>query len=247
MKIKTIFLLFWLSRQKHSIQSATIFNLSFALMENREKITKAYVDYVLENGKMPPTAYVIAKQLAIDEKEFYNEYNSLQAVEADVWLQFFEQARQQTVAQDVYERNSVREKLLSFYYTWVEALKANRSFVLYAAGPQRHNREMNESVLAPFKRAFIDYAHELVSEGRTTGEVVNRPLVTERYADGFWLQALFVLRFWVRDNSQGYELTDAAIEKAVNTSFDFIGKSAFDSLFDLGKFIYQTQKAGYGL
>lgn len=216
-------------------------------MDIRANIKQAYIEYVLEHGKMPPSAYVLAKHLAVSEKEFYNEYNSLQAVEADIWLQFFEEARQQTVAQEVYERYSVREKLLSFYYTWIEVLKANRSFVLFAAGPQRPFYERNSIVLAPFKRAFIMYAHDLISEGRNTGEVYNRPVVTERYADGFWMQALFVLRFWAKDNSPGYELTDAAVEKAVNTSFDFMGKSALDSLFDFGKFLYQTQKSGYGL
>ena len=216
-------------------------------MEIREKIKKAYVEYVSENGKVPPSAYVLAKKLKITETDFYNEYNTLQAVEADIWLQLFQEARLQTVSQDVYERYSVREKLLSFYYTWVELLKANRSFVLYAVEAQRNSREMNPAVLAPFKKAFVLYAHELINEGRTTGEVDNRPVVTDRYADGFWLQALFVLRFWAKDNSQGFELTDAAIEKAVNTSFDFMGKSALDSLFDLGKFLYQTQKEGYGL
>ena len=208
-------------------------------MEIRERIREAYVTYVLEYGKTPPSPFVLARQLGIAEADFYAEYNSLHAVEADVWLQIFEQARQQTTAQETYERYSVREKLLAFYYTWVEVLKQNRSFVLYAFGTGQH--PPHSQTINPFRQAFIRYAHELVAEGRNTGEVVNRPVVTERYADGFWLQALFVLRFWVRDNTPGFELTDAAIEKAVNASFDLIGKSPLDSLFDLGKFVYQNR------
>lgn len=214
-------------------------------MNNQELIQKAYIEYLLENGKVPPSPYLVAKLAGIDEKDFYAIYNSLQAVEADIWLQFFQEAKQQTISQEVYERYSVREKLLSFYYTWVEVLKNHRSFILFAAGTRNLHQET--SLLSPFKRAFTEYANELIAEGRNTGEVVNRPFVTERYADGFWIQALFVLRFWVKDNSPGYELTDAAIEKAVNTSFDFIGKSVLDTLFDFGKFLYQTQRAGYGL
>jgi len=245
--LKTISLTFWLCKEEIIRCYLLFFHLSFVFMDNREKIKKAYIEYILEHGKMPPSAYALTKMLAMEENEFYAQYNSLPAVESDIWLRFFEDARQQTVSQEVYERYSVREKLLSFYYTWIEVLKVNRSFVLYRIGPQNHNRELDKITLAAFRRAFINYAHELVAEGRATGEVVNRPVITERYADGFWLQALFVLRFWAKDNSSGFELTDAAIEKAVNTSFDFIGKSPLDSLFDLGKFLYQTQRAGFGL
>jgi Tetracyclin repressor-like, C-terminal domain len=206
--------------------------------ENRAQIRQSYVEYMLENGKMPPSAYLLAKKLGMTDTDFYAEYNSLDAVEADIWLQLFEEARQQTTMQEVYERYSVREKLLSFYYTWIEVLKANRSFVLFAA---RQPRQRLQVTAAPFRRAFIDYAGELINEGRNTGEVVNRVLVTDRYADGFWYQAMFVLRFWIKDISPNFEQTDAAIEKAVNTSFDLIGKSPLDSLFDFGKFLFQNR------
>jgi len=32
------------------------------------------------------------------------------------------------------------------------------------------------------------------------------------------------------------------IEKTVNTAFDLLGRSPLDSLFDLGKFIFQNRK-----
>lgn len=206
--------------------------------ESRAQIRRAYVEYVLENGKTPPSAYRLAKNLGMGDTDFYAEYHSLEAVEADVWLQMFEQARHQTTSQELYERYSVREKLLSFYYTWIEVLKANRSFVLFAANQPRRRLQ---TAVAPFRRSFVAYAGELVNEGRNTGEVVNRALITDRYADGFWYQAVFVLRFWLRDTSPNFEQTDAAIEKAVNASFDFIGKSPLDSLFDLGKFLFQNR------
>ena len=206
--------------------------------DSREQIRQSYMEYALENGKTPPSAYILAKNLGMDDAGFYAEYHSLEAVEADIWLQMFEQARQQTTSQEVYERYSVREKLLSFYYTWIEVLKANRSFVLFAANQPRRRLRV---AAAPFRRTFVAYAGELINEGRNTGEVVNRALITDRYANGFWYQAVFVLRFWLRDSSPNFEQTDAAIEKAVNASFDFIGKSPFDSLFDFGKFMFQNR------
>jgi hypothetical protein len=48
----------------------------------------------------------------------------------------------------------------------------------------------------------------------------------------------FVIGFWIKDNSQGFEKTDAAIEKAVNLSFDLLGKNIADSAFDFAKFVF---------
>jgi hypothetical protein len=206
----------------------------------REKIKNAYVEYVLTKGVQPPSPYLLAKLLEISESEFYAEFNSLEAVQADLWLGFFEEARLKTEAQEVYPGYAVREKLLSFYFIWIEVLKRNRSFVLFAAKGLRQGDAANAQ-LKPFRNAFRDFVAELLREGRSTGEVASRPLVMDRYADGFWMQAAFVLNFFVRDGSRGFEQTDAAIEKAVNTSFDLVGPSAVDSILDFAKFLYQNR------
>jgi hypothetical protein len=54
---------------------------------------------------------------------------------------------------------------------------------------------------------------------------------------------LFILNFWVKDPSQQFEQTDVAIEKAVNTSFDLIGKTPLDTIFDFAKFLFQNRTA----
>ena len=55
---------------------------------------------------------------------------------------------------------------------------------------------------------------------------------------GFWVQALFVLGYWINDSSDRFEMTDAAIEKAVQLSFQLIGSNTVDSLLDFGKFMF---------
>jgi hypothetical protein len=95
--------------------------------------------------------------------------------------------------------------------------------------------------LYPFKNAFIDYARDLLAEGRESKEVEPRPFLTDRYPNALWGQTLYLLDFWLRDVSKNFEKTDTAIEKTVNTSFDLIGRSPLDSLFDLAKFMYQNK------
>lgn len=224
-------------------------------METPEKIRKAYTEYVLENGKQPVSIFQFAKKLKIAEADFYTDYASFDAIEADIWLQFFNEAKATVEADATYQNYSVREKLLAFYYTWIELLKAQRSFAVYSFGQFRpadapanpvarvRARQMraDSKILHPFKNAFFDYARDLLAEGRESKEVEPRPFVTDRYPNALWAQTLFVLDFWVRDISKNFEKTDTAIEKAVNTAFDLIGRSPLDTLFDFAKFMYQNK------
>jgi len=234
-------------------------------MEQLDKIRKSYTEYVLENGTPPPSVFQFAKKQKMTEAEFYEHYNSFDAIEADVWLAFFNQARQTLDADEVFQTYSVREKLLAFYFTWIEVLKSQRSFVVYsynriqqgqmaapvtavplsplAARVAQASRRMSKPspILNPFKDAFYDFARDLLAEGRESKEVEPRPFLGDRYADGLWTQTLFILQFWVNDISKGFEKTDTVIEKSVNTAFDLIGRSPLDSLFDLAKFIYQNR------
>lgn len=226
-------------------------------METLEKIRKSYTDYVLENGHQPISVFAFAKKLKLSEADFYQHYASFDAIEADVWLTFFQEAKATVEADETYQTYSVREKLLAFYYTWVELLKAQRSFATYSYGRIRMvpptatpvqkarlrsgSAATNSRVLHPFKDAFNDYARDLLAEGRESKEVEPRPFVTDRYPNALWTQTLFLLDFWLKDVSKNFEKTDTAIEKAVNTSFDLIGRSPLDTLFDFAKFIYQNK------
>lgn len=223
-------------------------------METLEKIRKAYTEYVLEHGKQPTSVFQFVKKLKIAEADFYKEYASFDAIEADVWTTFFNEAKATVEADGTYQSYSVREKLLAFYYTWIELLKSQRSFVVYSFGRLRSERHpsrrigpgawqpgQKSRVLDPFKDAFYDYARDLLAEGRESKEVEPRPFITDRYPDALWGQTLYLLDFWVRDVSKNFEKTDTAIEKTVNTSFDLIGRSPLDTLFDLAKFMYQNK------
>lgn len=227
-------------------------------MEMLEKIRKAYTEYVLENGKQPNSVFQFAKKLKLTEADFYTHYTSFDAIEADVWLAFFNDARATVDADETYQSYSVREKLLAFYYTWIELLKAQRSFAVYSYGRVRMEASASASPIAkagrrsrgdagksrifqPFKESFFDYARDLLAEGRESKEVEPRPFVTDRYPNALWGQTLYLLDFWVRDVSKNFEKTDTAIEKSVNTTFDLIGRSPLDTLFDFAKFMYQNK------
>ena len=211
-------------------------------MEKVEKIQKAYKEYVLENGKDPASVFSFMKKLKMNEAEFFEFYPSFSAVDQAIWESFVTDTIRTLEGQELYITYTVREKLLAFYYTWIELLRANRSYVLCSY--QRIKQPVFRTLgpLTALKRAFYQFGTELLLEGRETGEVVPRPILSDKYIDGMWMQCLYVLDFWIKDASKGFEQTDTAIEKVVNTGFDFMGKSVVDSFFDLAKFVYQTRK-----
>ena len=209
------------------------------------KIQEAYIDYVLEHGHEPPSVYQFAKKLRMTEAAFYEYYNSFTSLQKEIWSDYFRETLKRIQGDPVYPTYSVREKLLAFYFTWIELLKANRSYVMYSLKNttplERDMARGQAAFLADFKRDFLDYANELLAEGKESNEIVERPLISRMYDQGLWRQLLFVLNFWVRDDSQGFEQTDAAIEKAVNLSFDVMGRGAVDAAIDLARFLYQKR------
>ena len=85
-----------------------------------------------------------------------------------------------------------------------------------------------------FKESFKEWITSVLNEGKSSGEIAKRPYLDQRYDMIFWMHFVFVLQFWVHDESIGFEKTDAAIEKSVNLAFDLIavGGGALNDLAD---------------
>jgi hypothetical protein len=137
-------------------------------------------------------------------------------------------------AEPVYEEYGTREKFLSFYYTLVEVMKEERSFLL-VAGLRKNNIEL-------FKAEFLNYAKFLINEATSNNEIENRIFFSSKYADLIWYQTEYLINFWLKDESADFEKTDAAVEKAVNFIFDLFSKNVADSAFDFIKFAFQNRK-----
>ena len=209
--------------------------------DHRQLILEGFVSHVLEHGKEPASIFKFAKDLKIKEAEFYNYFTSFDSIKSSIWVALFEETHRQLEEQEVYKEYAVREKFLSFLFTWVEELKKNRSYLLSLYGNKVTTFKNLPTDTREFKEKFSDFASELILEGKETQEIASRPLITEKYDEALWLQVGFVFRYWLDDTSPRFEKTDAAIEKSVNFAFDLMGKSALDSFLDLAKFLYQSK------
>lgn len=196
------------------------------------------MDQVLENEKYPKSVYKFAKENKISEEQFYAFYGSLEALQKDIWVQFYNNAEGLIKESAELKNASNRDKLLTFYYTIFEILTANRSYVLYVLN-EGDQELKNLKQLKDLRKHILNFANELIEDENDEQNIKFLQRNKKIYAEGTWLQFLFLLKFWKEDDSASFEKTDIAIEKSVNTIFDILDNSALERVFDLGKFLYK--------
>jgi AcrR family transcriptional regulator len=200
-----------------------------------------YRAFLLREGKKPSSVFAFCQELGIPEVDFYNHFGSFDAIEKSIWQRYFATTRERLEEDEAFSSFTVREKILTFYFTLVETLKNDRSFVLQQINSWK-KPGLPPSCLKDFRNSFSEWIKGVIAQGIQAGEIPKRPYLDERYHLLFWPHFLFVLEFWSRDDSAGFEKTDAAIEKSVNLAFDLMGKGILDNALDFGKFLYQTAR-----
>lgn len=203
-----------------------------------QNLLEAYMQAVLDSGRFPATVYAFCKERDWEESDFYEHFGSLDGVRRAVWTAFFEQASQRLEQSPDFLAAPAREKVLGFFFTFFEVLGLNRSYALFdleqgRRGPARFER------LSGLRKPLRELAGAWFADAPASqkwGEARQRLL-----AEGFWAQLLFLLDFWMHDQSAGFAKTDAAIEKSVNVIFDLLDHAPFERVIDFGKFLVQER------
>ncbi|MBC7417937.1 MAG: TetR/AcrR family transcriptional regulator [Pedobacter sp.] len=210
-------------------------------MATADQIKKAYIDYVLTQNEQPKSVYAFAKKLKITETSFYDHFTSFASLEKYIWVALTSETIAKIKEQEVWVEFSSREKLLSFFYSYLENLKNERSFIIFSL-KKNDTKFSTPTALSGAKSIFEHFAEQAINEGLETGELADRKFFAKRYKDALSVQFTFILNFWVNDSSEGFEKTDEAIEKGINVTFDLFQRSPIDSLLDYGKFLSRNGK-----
>lgn len=219
------------------------YHLKPKIMATAQEIQDRYIDYVLTNNEPPKSVYVFAKDMSIGEAEFYAFYSSFTAVEKAVWTDLTLKTIGEIEGQEVWASYSAREKVLAFFYAYIELLKSRRSFIVYSLGRYKYAPKLQTpEVLGDAKQVFENFAESTIREGLDKGELADRKYFSKRYKDALWVQFGVIINFWINDSSAGFEKTDEAIERGVNLSFDLFERSTLDNLIDYGKFFARNRK-----
>ena len=177
----------------------------------KSKITKGYIDYVLNFGQAPSNVYTFCKDLKIKEDQFYAEFKS-----------------------------STLNIIFPFYYTFFEVLKANRSYVL-AVLENNKDILKSISLLSSLRGKFRHYLEDLELNQSNLKIEKLEELQAKGTSEFFWSQLMVILKFWMNDSSANFEKTDVFIEKSINTSFELMNTAPLNSIIDLAKFLYKEK------
>lgn len=209
--------------------------------ENKDRlfIISSFMDYTLLTENYPKSVYNFCKKNDIQEKTFYKDFGSLDAIKKMIWQSFYENAMSLLEKDKNFDVSSPKEKLLSFYFTFFEVLLLNRSYVLFVLSEEEKILS-KMSNLKTLRILFKGFATELIEEGNInkSSYLQHSPKI---FSEAAWLQLCFLLKFWVEDTSESFEKTDQAIEKSVQTAFDVFENTPLSTLIDFGKFLWKEK------
>lgn len=205
-------------------------------------IIQMYMDYVLEHETVPKSVYKFCKLNKIEETDFYGFFGSVEGLQKAIWNKFYSNTERLLNKNKEYEGFSNKDKMLTFFYTFFELLTLNRSYVLFALQGHRSMLK-NLEQLKGLRRHIKAYATDLIEDGNADKNLRITKHNPKLFSEGAWLQFLFVLKFWMDDSSAGFEKTDMAIEKSINTIFDVFNNTPLENIIDFGKFLYKENFA----
>lgn len=204
-------------------------------MDNRQRIVDAYTAHLQHNGAPPHTVHALCKELNLSEREFFEEFGSLETVESAFWGDWISTLCGRISGSGEWHTLSARHRYLTFLFGFVEASLDRRSLLILRFGN-------TSPVAAPrhlkaFEKHFKDFASSVISHGVSTGEIASRGPLEALYPGLLYIHFRAVISFLIKDESQRFERTDAFIEKTVVFAFDILRTQAIDSAFDLARFL----------
>lgn len=206
----------------------------------REDIVSKYMDEVLEKGQKPKSVYHFAKENGFTEAEFYAFFGTLEGLEKEIFRLFFVNTVDLLHKNADYQEYDMKNKMLSFYYTFFEILTANRSYVLQALKIDR-NPLKNLVQLTSLREAFKEYVSEILTDDYRLEQEKFQKFQEKALQESAWLQLMMTIKFWMEDSSAAFEKTDIFIEKSVNASFELMNVAPMNHLIDFGKFLFKEK------
>lgn len=209
------------------------------LIDDNHIIT-LYMEHILMGEDEPKTVYAFCKKNGIEESDFYTFFGSFDGLKEDIWNKFLENTISTLHNDSSFGTYSPKNKLLTLYFTLFEVLTLNRSYVLYVLKDNKQGLS-NLKQLKQFRGTFKEFVKNHIATEELKSNKLSR-ITKPVYSEGSWIQFLLILKFWMEDNSKGFEKTDIIIEKSVNTVVDLLDSQPLENIIDLGKFLWSERK-----
>ena len=208
--------------------------------QSREGIMTLFMEQCLMQEHPPKSVFKFCKENNLTEADFYHYFGSFESLQKEIWNHFFDHSKSLLQKSAEYEAASTRDKMLMFYFTFFEVLTANRSYAIFILQDARDAMK-HMAQLSGLRARIKEFAGQLIEATNETKQlkVLKQPVSV--FSEGAWLQTLFILKYWMSDNSPGFEKTDMVIEKSVRAIFDIFETTPLESVIDFGKFLWKEK------
>ena len=203
----------------------------------KEIILAEFIDSTLSNDRKPESIYKLCKKLKIDDSEFYNHFGSIESVDLYFW-EFILSQTMKIIEPDLEATDNPHHRLLTFYFTLFENLKLNRSYILFNTSSANNRLQVDMKL----RKTFSPKLYEMARLFKNPLSAISEEFSERISKEGLWLQFISLFHFWLKDNSKGFEKTDAFIEKSVRLGEDLTENLPLEGVFDFGKFVFKEFK-----
>jgi len=210
---------------------------------NRERIMEVYMEELQNSGHPPVSVRRLCQDLDLSEKDFYREFTSLNMVEKHFWKDWMENLVTAVTSGKEWSAFSSKQRYLAFLFAFAGKALECRSLLEQRFGQLTYFCSPNS--LEGLKNIFKIFISDLVNHGVDNGEIAPRGVVGSLYPEVLYIHWRSVLNYFLKDESHGFDRTDAFIEKTVEFAFDLLSTQAIDSAADLARFVL-PQLAHFG-
>ncbi|MEM1258885.1 MAG: TetR/AcrR family transcriptional regulator [Bacteroidota bacterium] len=210
-------------------------------MARKKKITEEdlidfYMDTVVKNQGKPSDMDSWCAEYHFDPEVFHEYYESFEALDKTIFKTLIDISIATLIETPDFASFSKKDKLLSLYYTLFENFTLKREFILLTI--KGYGLSLNAiSVFSEMKKSFMAFVDSLQLETLSLNDTMES-IQKKSIKEGFWVQMLLTIKFWMADDSEACKKTDIFIEKSVNTGLDLLNTRSLNNIIDLGKFLY---------
>lgn len=214
--------------------------------EKRDELQNVYWKHLLLKGSRPKSVFALMDSLEREEEEFYHYYASLESLEAYYWQSTVDATITVLKEDEEYADYLADQKLLAFFFTFITHIQSNRSrFVEFFPKPGLCSNAKTRT--KGMRHSFKAYAREIVAEGVQQGVFADRKKLTEQYDRFIWMHFLSIIHYYIKDNSESFQDTDAFIEKSTHFGIQSAASGVLESGFDFLRFVAAKDERFRGL
>ena len=178
------------------------------------------MDTVVKNQGKPSDVESFGEDFNFDPELFYDHFDSFEELDRTIFKTLIDISIATLVETPDFASFSKKDKLLSLYYTLFENFTLNREFILLTI--KGYGLSLSAiSLFNDLKESFVTFIDSLQMETLSFNDTMES-IQKKSIKEGFWVQFLLTVKFWMDDDSEQCKKTDIFIEKSINTGVELL-------------------------